>query len=120
MHLVLRKIIEEHNHITTKVSIIFLARIIFLFIVSCIEWPSLVGRTVSFTCMLGSNHQCLKIRSCLGAYLSNGSFHQEAEKLLNLNANKKMIKDKLAASTGKAIVLKDLSNIRLSMNAEMI
>ena len=28
-----------------------------------------------------------------------------------------MIKDKLAASTGKAIILKDLSIIRLSMNA---
>lgn len=28
-----------------------------------------------------------------------------------------MVKDQLAAKTGKAIVLKDLSNIRLQMNA---
>lgn len=41
----------------------------------------------------------------------------EAEKLLKLKANKKMVKDKLAAMTGKALILKDLSNIRTSMNA---
>lgn len=32
-------------------------------------------------------------------------------RLLQLKANKKMVKDNLAMSTGKAIVLKDLSNI---------
>ena len=51
MHLVLRKIIEEHNHIINKVSFIFLAHII-----HC-EWPfnpSLVGRTMSFTYMFNA------------------------------------------------------------------
>ena len=36
---------------------------------------------------------------------------EEASKYLTLKANKKMIQDKMAASTGKAIILKDLSNL---------
>lgn len=36
---------------------------------------------------------------------------EEAKRLLQLKANKKMVKDNLALSTGKALLLKDLSNI---------
>ena len=36
---------------------------------------------------------------------------EEAKRLLQLKANKKMVKDSLSQSTGKALLLKDLSNI---------
>ena len=36
---------------------------------------------------------------------------EEAKRLLELKANKKMVKDNLVQSTGKAILLKDLSNL---------
>lgn len=36
---------------------------------------------------------------------------EEAKRLLELKANKKMVKDSLSQSTGKALLLKDLSNI---------
>ena len=36
---------------------------------------------------------------------------EQAKHLLELKANKKMVKDKLAKSTGKALVLKDLTNL---------
>ena len=41
----------------------------------------------------------------------------EANKLLSLKANKKMVRDKLAGMTGKAVILKDLTNIKSAMNA---
>ena len=59
----------------------------------------------------------LKIRCLPQQRKLSHSEKEEAEKLLGLKANKKMIKDKLAAATGKAVILKDLSNIRLAMNA---
>lgn len=37
--------------------------------------------------------------------------------MLNLKANKKLVKNRLASTTGKAIILKDLSNIRTSVSA---
>lgn len=42
---------------------------------------------------------------------------QEAEKLLLLKANKKMVKDKLAGMSGKVILLKDLSNLSTKMKS---
>ena len=42
---------------------------------------------------------------------------EEAAKYLSLKANKKMLQDKLAASTGKSIILKDLSNLKEKMKA---
>lgn len=42
---------------------------------------------------------------------------EEAAKYLSLKANKKMLQDKLATSTGKSIVLKDLSNLKEKMKA---
>lgn len=42
---------------------------------------------------------------------------QEAEKLLQLKANKKMVKDKLAAMSGQVILLKDLSNLSIKMKS---
>ena len=39
------------------------------------------------------------------------SEQKEAEKLLSLKANKKLVQDKLASETGKCISLKDLTNI---------
>lgn len=45
------------------------------------------------------------------------SEQKEAEKLLRLKANKKLIQDKLASETGKCISLKDLSNMSSMANA---
>jgi hypothetical protein len=36
---------------------------------------------------------------------------EKAKRLLQLNANKKMVKDDLQSSSGKVILLKDLSNL---------
>ena len=60
---------------------------------------------------------CMKLGKHLPQQRRLSCSEKEAEKSLSLKANKKMIKDKLAAATGKAVILKDLSNIRLSMNA---
>lgn len=40
---------------------------------------------------------------------------KEAESMLVLKANKKLIQDKLASATGKAVLLKDLTNISTRM-----
>ena len=37
--------------------------------------------------------------------------------MLSLKANKKMIQDKLAGTTGKVVLLKDLSNISTKMKS---
>ena len=37
---------------------------------------------------------------------------------MSLKANKKMLQDKLAQTTGKAVTLKDLANLRSSIQAE--
>ena len=42
----------------------------------------------------------------------------EAEKYLALKANKKMVQDKLAAMSGKVILLKDLTNLSAQMKSE--
>ena len=42
----------------------------------------------------------------------------EAEKYLALKANKKMVQDKLAAMSGKVILLKDLTNLSVQMKSE--
>ena len=42
---------------------------------------------------------------------------EEAAKYLSLKANKKMLQDKLAANTGKSIILKDISNLKEKMKA---
>lgn len=42
---------------------------------------------------------------------------EEAARHLSLKANKKMLQDKLARSTGKSIILKDLSNLKEKMKA---
>jgi len=41
----------------------------------------------------------------------------EAKKYLAVNANKKMVQDKLAAVFGKVILLKDLTNLRAQMKS---
>ena len=41
----------------------------------------------------------------------------EAEKLLSMKANKKIVQDKMAGMTGKVILLKDLSNMSGKMKA---
>lgn len=42
---------------------------------------------------------------------------REAEKLLSVKANKKIIQEKLAGITGKVVLLKDLSNVSTHMKA---
>ena len=42
----------------------------------------------------------------------------EAEKYLALKANKKMVQDKLAAMSGKVILLKDLTNLSAQMKSK--
>ena len=43
---------------------------------------------------------------------------KEAEKCLALKSNKKLLLDRLTQSTGKALTLKDLTNISSAMNAK--
>ena len=42
----------------------------------------------------------------------------EAEKYLALKANKKLVQDKLIVMSGKAILLKDLTNLSAQMKSE--
>ena len=41
----------------------------------------------------------------------------EAEKYLTLKANKKMVQDKLSAMSGKAVLLKDLTNLNAQLKS---
>ena len=43
---------------------------------------------------------------------------EKAKQLLQLKANKKMVKDDLQSSTGKVVLLKDLSNLMTKTKSE--
>ena len=43
---------------------------------------------------------------------------EKAKQLLQLKANKKMVKDDLQSSTGKVVLLKDLSNLMAKTKSE--
>lgn len=61
---------------------------------------------------------CNFFSNCLSIFLVNENEMIQKRKKQSVKANKKILKDKLSHETGKAVTLKDITNLRSSMEAK--